>query len=1490
MATTKDVLQTIRQMTIRLESDATTAERLEALEQLQGMARTQSAAVGEVALGKAFEILQDGRSAEESQEALELINKLVTSRDRTAALSNTSLLLSQRDHVELLLYLLEHEDLTVGVQTSQILTELHANDGARLEALIQNCPEGMNKLLQRLPDTSREAVRNQALLLVQQLTSNNEEMKKTLVFNEGFEILFGIVQSEYNATQDTNMVVQDCLHVCCNILTASETCQRLFFGMGSEWSLRLAYFFDPVLLENPPLDESSIYGDAQLQPMLWYTKPGSVTCAALALAALANALTPAAPKHQELLGVSLAGLIPAASFSIARQGPLEMVDGALALLARLVERNAEVAVQVSAALLRLDPAVRGSNIPQAAQTPLLRFGWRPLPGDERTCIAIPALLAERYMYDSQLWAAEGQSAPPSPSSPRSVNGGSGGLASPARFYAMHTRGAFALGCLQVLEKIFEAHPEGCGLCIQHVLAPPLPPPEDEDDNPDAVRGAELEACLPLGSLLLGVLAGGLESAVQMGCSGVGAAAAAAAEAAEGARFHPRAAARGADVLSLVFAHGGSLARELSTAITTQHAGLGSGRPLLPALLSAATCAFRLPSHGPLLYAATLRMLACAATACAPAATQLLHDPASLEVLLDLAGPTADSSGVPVLAQCLTCFFLGSLAMALPEGPGDDAPGATTTRRSLLDLVDRRVTLAKFAALLSRPLESASSLRSELLFCHSFGDFYEAQSGAMLQAVKEFAPVASSSSSSAFSSSSTGLFDADPPDAQDSFPSPPTLAALSSDADPFSSSAPSSSSSPYTQPHSLASLSNPGSSPGDASPERLHVQTEALAVIGMAEQFQQRLEDERHELAHECEALRAKAAALEARLSEALGQFAVWQEAVQQRDERIVELGAVEEAFYTQQRDCTSLHAETEAQQRRSAELQAQVGDLSRRLEESVARESELGATRDSRSDEAAELAGLLDQARADAEAAAVQASSARQEAQSSDRLREQLEGDVIRLSEQTAALRAQLAQQERQQNGAIDGTAPPAPASDAALQQVAALEASLRDAQLLQSRIDQQLREAQGVAAGLESDVAEAAAREAELDGVVAGLEAASREAAAREAEMQARMQTAMQQAAQEMEQWARERADLKAGLGASAERERLLLADIAGLQQQLGDCLARLGAQEERESLLLRRVADMEAEAAARADERATPPPLPPASAPAPAAPAPAEWHRAPVAVATAAEGLFGRPPPTAQAFAPAPVPAVSLASALHAKSLFDTPPGQTSKRPDNDAANFFFASSSSSSSSSAGAGAGAGGGLFGAAPDADSFFAGAGPAREEQGGAPALSAAATSAAAEAAAAEAAATAAAEAAAAVRQAELDKAAAQEALSALQQRHALEQQQHSALQAASETQAAQAAAEAAAAAAREEALVRQLEALQVPPLCSLSSHPSLSFFFISPVSPLTSSPPSLTHRPDWTSKPCRRRPRSSSSSPLPTPRATPPSPTHSPRPAARSGP
>jgi hypothetical protein len=87
-------------------------------------------------------------------------------------------------HVELLLDLLEHDEVLIGVMASEILMKMHSVASDVLERRIQDCPAGLTKLLNRMPDRSREEVSNQAIILIQQLTATNEEMKKTVAFNE----------------------------------------------------------------------------------------------------------------------------------------------------------------------------------------------------------------------------------------------------------------------------------------------------------------------------------------------------------------------------------------------------------------------------------------------------------------------------------------------------------------------------------------------------------------------------------------------------------------------------------------------------------------------------------------------------------------------------------------------------------------------------------------------------------------------------------------------------------------------------------------------------------------------------------------------------------------------------------------------------------------------------------------------------------------------------------------------------------------------------------------------------------------------------------------------------------------------------------------------------------------------------------------------------------------------------------------------------------
>lgn len=132
---------TVKQIASRLEN-ATSLERIDALQELQSIAKQSPEIVGEHSLNKVLDFLKEQGSSEEYQEALDLIYRLVKCRDKVAAQKNTAIVLGDARSVELLLELLEHEDLMVGVMTSQILTEIHANDGATLESQIQMCPDG----------------------------------------------------------------------------------------------------------------------------------------------------------------------------------------------------------------------------------------------------------------------------------------------------------------------------------------------------------------------------------------------------------------------------------------------------------------------------------------------------------------------------------------------------------------------------------------------------------------------------------------------------------------------------------------------------------------------------------------------------------------------------------------------------------------------------------------------------------------------------------------------------------------------------------------------------------------------------------------------------------------------------------------------------------------------------------------------------------------------------------------------------------------------------------------------------------------------------------------------------------------------------------------------------------------------------------------------------------------------------------------------------
>lgn len=138
----------IRQLALSLEDHSTSSERLASLDELNHIVKKPNMAglVGRLALRNLLHFLtQQQATVEEYLESLDLIDRLLKSREAGVAAENASIVLSDASYIELLLDLLDHEDATVGVMTSQIMTDIHSHDGAALEALIQRCPDGIKK-------------------------------------------------------------------------------------------------------------------------------------------------------------------------------------------------------------------------------------------------------------------------------------------------------------------------------------------------------------------------------------------------------------------------------------------------------------------------------------------------------------------------------------------------------------------------------------------------------------------------------------------------------------------------------------------------------------------------------------------------------------------------------------------------------------------------------------------------------------------------------------------------------------------------------------------------------------------------------------------------------------------------------------------------------------------------------------------------------------------------------------------------------------------------------------------------------------------------------------------------------------------------------------------------------------------------------------------------------------------------------------------------
>lgn len=123
---------------------------------------------------------------------------------------------------------LRGRDFYSRLAAAQTLREASESEGEALRASAARDPTAVPTLMDAMKEN--EVIRNEALLLLVELTKDHEELQKIVAFEGAFERAFAVMREEGGV--EGGVVVQDCLELCNNLLRDNPSNQTLFRENG----------------------------------------------------------------------------------------------------------------------------------------------------------------------------------------------------------------------------------------------------------------------------------------------------------------------------------------------------------------------------------------------------------------------------------------------------------------------------------------------------------------------------------------------------------------------------------------------------------------------------------------------------------------------------------------------------------------------------------------------------------------------------------------------------------------------------------------------------------------------------------------------------------------------------------------------------------------------------------------------------------------------------------------------------------------------------------------------------------------------------------------------------------------------------------------------------------------------------------------------------------------------------------------------------------
>ncbi|XP_063974327.1 general vesicular transport factor p115 [Diachasmimorpha longicaudata] len=254
---------TVERLVDRLQSSSLLDDRRDACRALKALSRAYRVEVGAQGMDTLRQVLEmDRTDCEIVGVALDTLCNITSPEtfdeevDKHGPNSKigeqfTEIFIKQQDSVPLVLSSLEDFDFRVRWPALKLLTHLLSNRPKDIQEIILVSRMGVSRLMDLLIDT-REVIRNDALLLLIQLTKGNANIQKIVAFENAFDRIFDVIAQEGGV--EGGIVVEDCLLLMLNLIRNNVSNQN-FFKEGS-YIQRLT----PMFQLPPDAEDTSLSG------------------------------------------------------------------------------------------------------------------------------------------------------------------------------------------------------------------------------------------------------------------------------------------------------------------------------------------------------------------------------------------------------------------------------------------------------------------------------------------------------------------------------------------------------------------------------------------------------------------------------------------------------------------------------------------------------------------------------------------------------------------------------------------------------------------------------------------------------------------------------------------------------------------------------------------------------------------------------------------------------------------------------------------------------------------------------------------------------------------------------------------------------------------------------------------------------------------------------------------------------------------------------